>query len=253
MLYLFEDDERDALSKLFMAPYNYDVLKSFDYKRSNGNLKNVVDHLLEHTDLRLGIYLDLESGNRNTVDIYNHIRIASKRYGSKRIILLPVFGAEYYFIRSIKDKRLIKDESTINQLIELQFYKSSSLAVNNSRALRTFGRYCKLVMSTCFISCFKSKLDHGIDKLSYYIKDCDCSDCGIIKRYQEKYTDFLSECPCIPKGSGIKGKKEITDKDVYEIHKRLVDNYNSVVERFRKIDDPIRSKYNKVTYFPDWS
>lgn len=109
MIYVFEDDERDPISQLFRMAYDNSVSSKFIYVRGGGNIYSKVESLLNYKDIIL-VYLNTIPGNKETLKIYNKLSMLSRK-NNRSIIVLPILGAEYYFIKSIpldKNDRKIK-------------------------------------------------------------------------------------------------------------------------------------------------
>lgn len=92
----------------------------------------------------------------------------------------------------------------------------------------------------------------------YYIfeDDCKCSDCNLIKHsMQEKSENLLSVYPCIPTNAMILYHRvvKLNWDDCIEIHRKLVDIYNSIVEKYRRYSGMSKvnidnKKYKNIYY-----
>ena len=76
MIFVFEDEETDLLSKLFVSAYSN---CSFYYVKGNGNISNKVKKLLNESDETIMVFLDTIPDNKDTIDIYNDLKRLSRR------------------------------------------------------------------------------------------------------------------------------------------------------------------------------
>ena len=254
MIHLFEDKKDDILSQLFQFAYkgrNVDIR----YSDGSGKLFTIAKDILESSDERIAIYIDMIPGNIECRKIYYKLRSLVKQY-DRRIIILPIVCSEYYFIRSIHGTNLIVDNTGVKECLNREYYADSDLIEDTDRKFcKNFEKYCKLILMKCVKDCAKHSRGQDNENLKYgvyytnncvcTVKDTDCSN----KLLKIKSLELLKQYPCVPSNSIFSSHKyEISDADVIEIHKHLVDEYNSMVDLYSMADSKNSNKYKKIQY-----
>jgi len=72
MIFVFEDNKEDIISRFFRKAYPENIADTFIYAKGNGNIKRIVQKLLESTDDEIVVYLDTIPGNKETAKIIKH-------------------------------------------------------------------------------------------------------------------------------------------------------------------------------------
>lgn len=230
MKYIFEDSKDDAISILFEALYDKNILRNFIYSNGNGNLANELDRLDENEDV--AVFLDLVPDNRDTVRIYNKIIGYKKRF--KSFIVFPIPCREYYYIKSLfMTQAMIQGYlDSIKSCLDINYYKDSDILSDGDRA-RTFEKFCKIVAIKGFIDC--AKLTGR--KIEYFENDCVCTNnngCANEYTIKIKLRSILAAYMCVSSGSNCEGCKKLSRDECMDIHNELVQQYNEACEKFRK-------------------
>ncbi len=258
MIYVFEDDERDPLPQLFMKAYNRQISSTFIYTRGNGNIYNNVVNLVSSGE-DIVVYLDTIPGNDSTRRLYVNLRRLS-RQNSNRIIVLPIIGLEYYFIKSIQYENVITSSIDIKICVNRKAYFESQLLSEpkEKKYCKYYERYCKIILSKAVLDCIKNTEDDGNNLYFrwYYERSCRCesslSSCNE-KELSKKATDFIRAFPYVPGGSIVLDTEEVSKNDIWMIHRNLVDEHNELCRELRQKDPDISRKnlYKEIKYIND--
>lgn len=253
MSYIFEDHPDDSLSRLFKNGYPETVQSEFIYAKSISNVNEFVkQELRKTTDEIIFVFMDLVPNNINLVQVYKKLSKKSQK-SNYRIIVFPLVCAEYYFICTLP-KYTILDEEAANLCINrLPFDNSKIVQYNKKKSPNTFEQFCKLFLDRGVIDCIKrdsfnnSMYDFYFDE-NYKCKASlkDCMDLTL----QEKSKQFLEKYPCIP-GNHIFGDKEeitIDLNDAWKIHRKLVDEFNHMSDRFKANNNMTNGYYEHIDY-----
>ena len=85
----------------------------------------------------------------------------------------------------------------------------------------------------------------------YYREACACQkatvDC-IQKTLSEKAIGLLVAYKYVPSGSIAVNVKNLTDEEIWDIHRKLVDEYNDFVDKYILVDSKALNKYKKIQY-----
>lgn len=251
MKYIFEDKESDELSILFRSAYPSSVTSNFMYSNGNSLLVNKAKEALEIDDDLIFVFLDTVPSNKDINLAYKNLCDLS-RENDLRVIVFPIVCAEYYFIKFVANYRhFILDDDTVRLCINKDFFFNSSLLqidAESAKFARNFKRFCKVVLmnKTVLLSCF-----HKVDNhTKFFESDCLCDssliDC-IDMPIKQKALNYVREFPCFP--SGLFLNEHICNmKEIISIHRRLVDEFNSWVDRYKSIDRNSGRRYNNIKY-----
>ena len=257
MKFVFEDDERDPIPQLFMKAYDKGTASEFIYTRGNGNMINTLSTLVNNTNEIIIAYLDTIPGNDSTRRIYNKLMKLS-RDNNNQIIVLPIIGSEYYFIKSIQNECVVTNiDDVITCVNRKAYFNSRLLAGQEERTYcKYYERYCKLILEKAVLDCVRNSEDFGknIYFRWYYTKNCKCENpLGICKNkvLNQKSCDFLASYPCVPQGSIANNLKSLSVGDIWDIHRKLVDEHNDLcAELMLNEPDVTRKKiYKRIGYF----
>lgn len=256
MIFVFEDNENDLLSRLFKAAYPSEKADNFVFVKGNGEFKRKVQELLENREDRIAVFMDVIPDNIFTAQLYDILRNISKR-NNDRVIVFPLVCSEYYFVKSIvKYPSLFKTFQGVDFCVNKKFYANSPL-LNDDKSIafaKNFEKYCKLVLlkHNIVIDCIRhSRGEHNENYRygDYYFKDCLCEHCDDTcsnKSLIQKSLDYVAEFPCVPSGTLVKIGRDLDLNDLWAIHKRLVVEYNEMCEQFITCDPLNRSKYKFI-------
>ena len=253
MIYIFEDHPDADISVLFKSAYSNDKLSSFIYAKGNGNLVDMVNSYLSKTTDMIAVFMDTIPGNKDCYTIYREISLISKK-NNYRIVILPIVCAEYYMAKSIKDIDVWKDIMETDRCIRKEPHITSSLMgyPDKARYCKNFEKYCKYLLKyNVAKDCLKpyNKIN-GVNG-EYYREACACQkatvDC-IQKSLSEKAIGLLVAYKYVPSGSIAVNVKNLTDEEIWDIHRKLVDEYNDFVDKYILVDSKALNKYKKIQY-----
>ena len=253
MIYIFEDHPDADISILFKSAYSNDKLSNFVYAEGNGNLIDEVnDYLLKTSDM-IVVFLDTIPGNKDCYFIYREISLISKK-NNYRIVILPIVCAEYYMIKSLKDTGMIKDSLETNRCIEKKPHITSNLMAyaDKARYCKNFEKYCKYILKyNAAKQCLKPYNKEDDINGEYYRETCGCykatADC-MNKSLSEKAISLLAAYRYVPSGRIAENVKNLTEKEIWDIHRALVDEYNDFKDQYILVDSKALNKYKKISY-----
>lgn len=238
---VFEDKKDDILSILFRAAYPKEISEKFVYAGGNGNLASNVEYLLDKTNEKIFVYMDTVPANPELKRVYEKLKRLSK-ISDYRVIPINIVCAEYYFLQAFgNDKSIQISNVGLDIALTKKVYYNSPLIQTASDLdfTRTFEKYCKLVLIKNYKDCVKhtrkgstsenKNLKYGF----FYNSNCLClyADSLCLERdLMDKACRFVQEYPYYPEESYKMKKKEDTEEKVWNLHRRLVDEYNMVVE-----------------------
>lgn len=258
MIFVYEDKETDVLSQLFRKAYEAHCSNSFIYAGGNGNIVCMVKSILNSRDDNIIVFLDTIPGNRSINKIYRELKklSAGNHY---RVIVMNIVCAEYYFICSIKDnKNLFKRLDGIDICFNKDLFTKSALieTEEDKNKAKNFEGYCKLILIKCVIDCIRHsrRLENGeLNHLYslYYVGSCrceyadtTCSEMSILN----KAVNYVLEYPCIPIDGFLANVPYDTGEDMWKLHRKLVDEFNDMCDRYEKSDTRQDYKYSRIGY-----
>lgn len=233
MKVIFEDDGNDLLSKLFR--YAYKDTSNFIYVHGNSNIISAVNNLAvkEH----VYVYIDSVPANTNIKGIYKNLVSLANHRGN--MLIFPIVCSEYYFIKAFGN---IQD-SDINVCISKGNYFNTGAFHNDRVYCRTFEKYCKYLIRHNVMNC----MSHDVRNPEYgtfYTKDCLCKYSEVACRQMsliEKSVTYISQYDCVPSGST--GSIKTPVNNLYDIHVKLVDEFNSFSSYLKSVDTRKDVKY----------
>lgn len=237
MIFVFEDNEEDIISKFFKKAYPDNIANTFVYAKGNGNIKSIVNNLLISTTDEIVVYLDTIPGNKETAKIYKALRDISIK-SNYRLIILPLVCMEYYLIKALKDSQVMRDPTGVDICINKDLYFNSPLisSPDDKDFVKNFEKYCKLILIKNLKECASHSGKTTVDCYgAYYHNDCLCkykeADC-IMERLLSKLSVFLSQFECIPEGSILNNIRRLSVDNLWDIHRKLVQYYNEMVDYY---------------------
>lgn len=252
---VFEDKSSDLLSLLFKQSYNKEVSDKFIYSGGNGNIYKKAVNCLSTTSDRVFVFLDTVPENKSIFDIYRSLLLLSREY-PKRLFVINIVCAEYYFIKSISNSNLITSKDGLDIILNrMPFHTSSLISTDKDRSFaKNFEKFCKLFLMKNVKDCAKhsrgSVEENNINELygDYYTKDCSCfPECNKIS-ITDKSISLLSEYPCIPSDSNIKDVVLLDDERIISLHRSLVDDYNKMAILYNESGTAKKSKLLRYMY-----
>ena len=254
MIYIFEDHPEADISLLFKSAYNGKIANSFIYAKGNGDLVDKVRSCLLNTADMIVVFMDTIPGNKDCYTIYRELGHISKK-NNNRVVVLPIICAEYYMIKSIQNEELFIDMDETNRCINKIPHITSKLMkyTDKARFCKNFEKYCKYILKyNTSKDCLKPY--NKIDDINgeYYKESCTCemstSDC-LQKTLSEKAINLLVSYKYVPSGSIAVNVSDVTEADIWDIHRELVDEYNSFVDEYRLANtNSSENKYKKIGY-----
>lgn len=251
MIYIFEDHPNADISILFKSGYSTEIADKFIYSKGNGNLVNKAEDKLVNTTEQIVVFMDVIPGSKDCRTIYQRLCKLSKD-NSNRVIVLPIICAEYYMIKSIKNDNLFEDTQERDNCAQKQPHLLSQFMkdADKKRFCKNFEKYCKCILKYHVRkSCIKPYNTETNVNGEYYRVDCICSDADDMCRQEtllQKAIDLLAEYPCIPKGSKAQNLKALSDKDAWDMHRKLVDEHNAFSDKYKAIDTNACNKYKHI-------
>lgn len=245
MKYIFEDDGRSPLCKVFESQYDKSIVSNFIYTNGVGNICKILDTLAGKED-DIYVFMDLVPDNDNTRTTY--IRISKYRKKFAHLLIIPLLCREYCYLKSLVGTEVVSDTEAYNYCIEKR-KPSKSPIIHDERDRK----FVKNLESLCKLTVRKALLPCGTVKgneVQYLDKDCRCHEdiaCKQDIKASEKTKRYMSEFRCIP--SGIRNgiiRDTITRAswdDCVKIHRSLVDEYNDYC-----IKHGIVNEKTKLTY-----
>ena len=255
---IFEDKKDSLLSQFFRAAYIERVSKNFEYTGGNQNILPLVEDMLQKTKDRMFIFLDSPPDNEHIKRIFNKLRALSKQH-DYQIVVFNIVCAEYYFLKSYgRDSRIINMGEGIDIALKIDDYRNSSLIqTDKDRKLsKNFEGFCKLILLKNFKDCARNSRGEDGNNSEYgyfYTEDCPCvnqkADC-YEQSLVDKATVYVDAYPCIPMSTIKDIKAAVTEEGIWEIHRKLVDEYNASVIKYGKLGVIPENEINKykITY-----
>jgi len=242
MKFLFEDNREDQLSQLFLYLYqDSPVLDDIIYTEGNAALSDFAEEFLRSGE-KVVAFLDVLPGNVEIWRIYFDLCKLSATF-NYNLIVIPIVSAEHCFLKSVIGTALVKDVEALQSCVDLQpMYHPNVVSTEQDRKFcKTYEKYCKLVLRKCLYSCFKTKL-------------FTTRDCVIIEKVltlEEKATNLLRHYPCFPPGSRAKDANLIYWDDIWDIHRKCIDNVNTLNNKFQEAGKP--GRYKTYKYIKEFS
>lgn len=253
MIYIFEDHPDADISILFKSAYSSDTVRSFVYTKGNGNLVDSVNYFLSETTDMIAVFMDTIPGNKDCYSVYREIGLVSKK-NDYRVVVLPIVCAEYYMIKSIEGTDMMKDPEETARCIRKEPHITSRLMdyADKARYCKNFEKYCKYILKyNAAKDCLKPYNKIIDTNGEYYREKCNCQkaagDC-IQKPLSEKAQELLTAYRYIPSGSAVVNATSLTEKEIWNVHRELVDEYNAFVDKYISVDSNALNKYKKVKY-----
>ena len=257
MIYIFEDKADDLTSLLFKAGYDKDTASKFIYAGGNGNLLKEAENQLCHAQEaeKVCVFLDMVPDNKELHKIYSNLRRLCRQY-TYRLIVMPIVCAEYYLIKSLSNEPVMKSKVGVDICINKEVYFSSPLIETNDdkKFCKTFEKYCKLILLKNMENCAKHSRGENEENIMYgvyYTSDCICNrsmDNCVHKSLLDKALNFLQNYPYMPEES-LLNREKLSDNEIVLIHKKLVDEFNDVIKKYRMADPVNAAKYKEIAYF----
>lgn len=252
MKYVFEDDGRDVLSTFFRKAYPSTVSDHFVYARGNGNLYETVLDILNQ-DLRCDIlvYIDMVPGNKEIVNIYRKLSRLSRTHNN-RVVPMPIVCAEYYLLCSLLVSNIVEDMTGVDLCVKrLPYFDSPAIQSEIDKAFcKNFEKYCKLLVKKNLKSCARisGKEEHYA---IFYNTDCKCgiegTQCTVTSSVKDKAINYIRQYPCVPAGSfAIVNARTLSISEMWDVHRRLVAEYNEMTDKFRQADVRNMHKYINI-------
>lgn len=242
--YVFEDNPQSTISLFFKKLYSEQELKRIHFVGSNKNLsKYVLELIKDNTEDYVIVYMDLVPSVPVEISIYKKLCIMSHE-NDNRVIVFPIPCFEYYLIKSLREIGISEaDKQSIDICIDKVGFSKANILSNPKirEKCNNFERFCKQVLALAFMECVDVETING--KISpigrkYYSLDCiclenvrtkECKECSMKK----KVMCFLRQFPMVPsiKQLGNKYRNEITLQEIWDIHKKLVREFNEFQDR----------------------
>lgn len=247
MIFIMEDNPLDYKSRLLS---NFDAVKAASiFAGDIGCVKRKIKEKLDDSSERIVAIFDLPVNNIVAYHEYGEIRRMTFR-SNNRLLGIPVPCSEYFFVRSIKDRRLVMNEEWVNVCRNIDVYQETSLYLDNVAKCKSFESYCKLVLLKGFRGCVSVKRKHE-GECFYFVEDCSKDGCELTYKLSEKAKSVVREYPVLPTEFDWQEQGVKTAQELCNIHRQMVDMFNDSVTKVNAHFG--MAMCSKVSYSPDWS
>ena len=287
-VYVFEDRQEQRLCEMFNSCYKLQdprrlkytfsegkkkpkereaaVLDGDDYRfiyaEGNSKLFGLISWLNEQQEYKgqnVYVYIDVQPDNNETRNFYNMLIKFKNEF--QTYVVLPIPCREYYYIKTLHGQRVetskILQNTVLNRDVQ---YNNIQMQYIGKRCIN-FENFCKQVQYYAFQRCTQIK---GID--NYFYTDCICSNtdgikqvigqqndiqqCRLSEKVDDKLGKYIQSYCCVPSRNRLVSLHRMTVDEVWEMQRRLVDDYNAMVNRFLKTVDSsdLLSKYQTINY-----
>lgn len=194
------------------------------------------------------IYLDMVPGNIGIQQIYQRLKVVSE-LNENRLLVIPIYGSEYLFIKAFSDLDIFKDKVSIQICLEKINYLDSPLytSIKTRQDYRTFERYCKLILerNTINCACTSSRVllrGYGYIKntLKNYFYENDCKyiiKCNEILKVDDKIKRVLKCFDLIPNGNRLLEAQSCSWYEAWECHLEAIKELNNFIEEVKDRDE----------------
>lgn len=251
MIFIFEDHPNAITSKFFKQAYPDEISKNFKYAEGNTNIKQEIVSSLSTTLDEIIVFLDMIPGNSDIILEYKQLKKLSLQ-NQYRIIIMPIVCSEFYLIQYLNEANLITDKTGVDTALKKQFYKNSPLIKKHLQyKCNNFEHFCKIIVRENIKFC--ASLSTTIAKNYYnwfYTQDCLCkvkeNSCITTVDKINKSIDFISKYPCVPSGSYAKRFELLTVNQIWDKHRKLVNEFNDMVNNYKLADPSNAKKYISI-------
>ena len=232
--FLYEDCRTDDLQILLQYWYKDHSHCDIDYANSACNFEYSLNNSVKSHDSVI-VYVDVSPGNKQTYETYKNLCHWKSKNNSSKVYLLPILGAEYYFLLSLYDLQIMTDTDILSVLkcekSHIDYLKEH--CVKNYKKLFSLERFFKYVLREKVYPCIAQGMPRNHYKGVYYNYDCEYPQAykSILTR-TEKSLAYLQQYPVFP-GPISEKYIPITDEYLVLIHRYLVDKYNSFADCLR--------------------
>lgn len=171
----------------------------FRYSNGNGNLRKDLYKIfrVEKPDL-ICIFVDVVPNNRETIDIFNMLLVDAITKFPRKLLLVPILGSEYFYIKTLNNFRVDIDEELTKRYLTVLPYDTEKILIGHKKdSYSTYEQYGKFLIKYNAINCAKDiKQDNHFTKVG-----CTCQNstdnCTEVK-LQDKVLYLLSTYDIIP-------------------------------------------------------
>lgn len=223
---IYEDCETDDLQQLLQFWYKTHKGCDVRYASSTGNLAAIIEEVGKLYS-QVAVYVDVSPGNPITYRTYNALSSLATNFNAA-IVILPILGAEYYFILSLYSLKLMNDPDIFNILLGDYSHLDYLRQNNVPNHLRYFSmeRFLKYILTEKVYPCIAQKLPNNYSKGVYYKYDCKLPTTSQLKlALLDKSKAYLCQFPVIP-GAVNENYHNMTVANLTQTHRHLVDQYN---------------------------
>ena len=258
---VFEDYKNDVLSKLYTSIYDENT-ESIRFSGGNGKLTSEVAKMLSNNgDIFVIVVLDMVPENSDIVTIYNHLKMLGTVHPEflGRYIIIPNICAEYRFIEAFQRLNLFQSQEDLDLCLNKGDYKSSSTLNRHfpieSAYHKNFEKYCKFILKYTVKNCVSSD-SMGNDLFQkFYTENCECKNCDLFGNMLEyKSCKYINALPFVLNtniADDIKLEGDITYKELYSRHVKLVNEFNRWVDTYKAIYKSPGKRFRHVTPMSD--
>ena len=192
------------------------------------------------------------------MSIFNHILSGRKSITNDyKVIIMPIIGAEYYFIKSIQNEPVHTNANEIKNCVERKsFFDSQIISTSQDREFcKYYERYCKLILEKLVFDCIRNNTDKGKNSRfrNYFNKNCKCENpetCCRKKTLLEKSESLVRAYPYFPEGSRLENIVSLSEDELWKIHRQLVDEHNTLNSILKATEPDIHrlKLYKEIKY-----
>ena len=249
-LIIYEDNEKDRLQQLLFYYYNLNPpLADICHAKAAGNIASILKASANNYKYIL-VFLDVVPLNLHTAHTYQSLCDISQQYPQCIILIYPILGAEYYFLRSILPLNLMSEvEAAVIQ--SPSKYLSLVLQDKRLKSCLPFERFCKHILESQVPDCIKTKGNYKELTDRFYLEDCNCKLCpyNLVLTLIDKSKNYLTEYRIA--AGDCATSEVITLKKLLTIQCELVDIYNQLCLKLSQVD-LLPSKYRRYIQTIDY-
>lgn len=243
MEFLFEDNGKSMLCRIYSAAYSTNVLKHFHFTRGSGNIRKYILANFDN-EAEICVFLDMPPGNLGVRDIYISLCDLRNKQNFSNMIVMPIVCREYYYLKHLSGSHLVVDQRFVNMCLGFTPPSIVSKYYKDLDDTMTFEKMCKYAAKAAIDQCARiGKVHDNEDGYRPYLKqDCLCAyqayqntHCNTYF-FNDKAKDIVAMFPVFPTGSIISNVVHHDWASAVTEHRKYVDRYNKISQRMHKQD-----------------
>lgn len=234
MKFLFEDSPTSALTILFKAGFDSEVVKDMVFTSSCGEILKISRKYIDYTEEEVYAFIDVVPDNIATVSNFIALwEFSHAHLGRMRVI--PVVCSEYYLLKGVENTKFVKDDKLLKFCLYGRCHLADTKWVESKSSRFTFEQYYKHTVKAALIRCLGDE-DRKRRKF-FMLQDCVCSNpistefCDSLS-LTDKSAMYLSAYPLLPNGSVLLNKVKSTDEIYWNYIINFISNHNQRVQSY---------------------